>query len=214
MADNTQAFKYSLSAKENFTFLASPMLEKFGATGLSYCKTIFNDKRLYLHTNESWIKLYCERKFEDAVSHADHYIPHEDMHYSIERAFKPDIIAEANLSMGLNHGFNVYRRGGDYYEFFCLFTSHENQNLPNLCINNLDVLNQYIDDFRKKAGFILNHRDQKRLISSEKWNFSSLNENKEKPPGNINNFLNKILGPATDRDKKLHKCLERPRIPR
>lgn len=192
MADNNQAFNYSLEARENFTHLATPIIEKFGASGLSYCKTTFNDKRLYLHTNESWIKLYCEKKFEDAVSHADHYLPQSNMHYSIESAFKPDIIRDANLFMNLNHGFNIYRRGEDYYEFFCLFTNNDNQKFPNLCLNNLDILNQYIDDFRKKASFILSHQDTKRLISSEKWIFSDLQRQIKPMSSNVDSFLKKI----------------------
>jgi hypothetical protein len=164
-----QGFEYSLSVVDSLTHLALPLLKRFGAKNLAFCKVFKDGKRMYLSASEDWIKLYCSQNFQDNESHLSHYVPKTDMPYSLWAGFEEDDIVSACYDINHYHGFSVHTKGEDCYEYLDINTTKDDYHLPNRCLNNLEELTAHIDSFRKNAVFILNHQDHTRLIHSKIW---------------------------------------------
>lgn len=192
---NFSALQFNLDSAAILQHICKPMLrEDLGIVVFNYCRTFHNGTRLYLNTSTEWVKYYIAHRLQDDAEHQETYVSDDNLKYALWSGFKKDKVFSILLDhFGWWHGFTIYEQGEGYVDYFDFAARKECDHIINYYLNNIDLLQAQINDFKIKAADLLDPTDKSKLLVPKKYKtFNKTSQNSLLDPEKASSFMKKI----------------------
>jgi len=148
--DHFAAISHSLDIRA-----ISSVLVPFGIHYFNHVRIYKNGSRLSLGTEATWLKHFFDYEYYNKgyFSKNPTLI---NANYILWNAVSSDGIMEiAKNDFNISNGFTIIRRYKEYIDFFLFASTRENYKVNNFYINNIDILERFIDYYMAKADKII-----------------------------------------------------------
>ena len=161
---NSQVLKYYNSITPDIQQICHSFLKKTGLTCFIYLRIFEDGSRIYLSSHGKWTNHYIKSGFYKNHEHTLSYITNKNRAFALWDGFKSDQVFDDAYQHNIWNGFTIYSHEGGKHEA-CLFgTRPENHQIVNFYLNNIDLLQQFIQFFKIKAHAFTTPSNKNRLI--------------------------------------------------
>lgn len=162
------SLQYNESINGQLIDVCMPLFKYFSITHFFYIRVFNNNSMLYLCTDKKWVQHYIAQNFQNDTMHMCSYTPISNINFSLWSAFKKDKVYSAVYDFNIWNGFNIYERKEDSIIIYAFGSTNYDTHINNFYINNINLLQDFISYFKKKAINIIETPFMYNLIISKR----------------------------------------------
>lgn len=157
-----------VSEADNIKSIAAP-LKLLGIDGFFYMRIYPDNKILDLTTDLEWGKLFFDNLYQNKYKPEDLY-QHMCFTENVSLwANNPHnvIWQEGEKYFNIGNGVSIFRNKQEYTAVYSFYSKNSNYQMNNFYVNNLDVLDRFINYFEDRAATIINRQSRNVIVLPE-----------------------------------------------
>ena len=185
---NKNHLEYNQQIAPIINNLCAPLLNLEIKT-FTFSRIYDGGRRLYICSDQEWVKEYITREFQDELNHMSHYVPLKGINYALWQGFKNDKVFEAAHQHNMWNGISIYEAHSEYVDYFDFAFLKTDNYLTNTYINNINLFQRFVEYFKDRSSLIIDYTDKKNCLFPRKFITFNNIPRKEYFPLNTSNVL-------------------------
>jgi DNA-binding CsgD family transcriptional regulator len=171
-------FALDFNHAQNVQAIVKPLAERIGIVGFFLIRRYPDGTFINITSEPNWAEFFYNRFYQqDYAPHAivNHMLPSNNISLSILNA-QNEIWQEGREYFNVGNGITLSKQFEHYHESYTFYAHKDNHDINYFYLNNLDLLQRFVDYFKPKATEFIIQSESNRFHTPEKYLANSLDK--------------------------------------
>lgn len=160
--------EYNNQISEQLLEVLNPLFENTPVSTFGYGKMFLDGSMFFINTNKKWAQHFIqsidsEKNYENTIK--EHILKNQNyfLYSNKEEDLKVDLYS-SRYEYDMWNSFNLYKKNSKYLEYIYLAGSRKESRTNDFYIQNLGLIDKFLDYFKLKARNIIETHDKNKLL--------------------------------------------------